>query len=147
MRRIYPVLVVVLVLLGGLILYLVLARPVVVLPPVTVALSENNALAAYERLLKVDEFDLTLRTDGRLSVAANGQRLACLSCNLDSLKNSADLAGRFLMPPLATLLAGGVLLWVVFPLVLPHLVWGLVLAGLYVYYILPFELTLRLVRG
>ncbi len=147
MRRIHPVLVVVLVLLCGLILYLVIARPVIVVPPVTIALSDNNAIASYERLLKVDQLDLTLRTNGRVSVAANGQRLAYLSYNLESLRNSADLAGRFLMPPLATVVAGGVVLWVLFPLVLPHLVWGLVLAGLSAYYILPIELTLRLVRG
>ncbi len=145
MRRIPSVVVILLLILGCLTLYLLIARPVIVLPPVTLSLSESNAVAGYEQLLGINQLDLTLTTNGRLAVAADGQTLAYLSYDPGSLKNVMDLAASAFLPPFAgTMILGAILVVIYF---FPQLVYTLFLTALYTYYLIPIEITLRLVRG
>ncbi len=151
MRRTHPGRVIILVMLAGLVLYLLIAKPVIVLPPVTVSLPADHPLQNYLTLLKIRQLDVTLRTNGRLSLAADGQRLGFLSYNLDSLRNAMELASRLLLPQSVGAAALGLttplLLLVCFPFLLPPFAWNLVMAGLWAYFIIPVEFTLRLTGG
>ncbi len=151
MRRIPTWLVVILIVLAALVLYLAIAKPVVALPPLTVALPPDHPLRSYLTLLKVQHVDLTLRTTGRLSLAADGQRLAFLTYNTDSLATAVDLASRVLIPQSLGLAALGLIALVVvlvsFPLLSLTYLCSALMTTLWVYFIIPVELTLRLTGG
>lgn len=141
MRRIHYVLIGVTVVICILALYVLLARPVLVLPTVTVPVSENNTIGAYQRQLGINELNVIIRTDGKLTVTADGQQLAGLSYTLVSLSNISDRGQQMLLPPAARTAIR------LFPFLFPQLVSSINLTGQWMYYLLPVEMTIRIVRG
>lgn len=142
MRRIHFVLIGVIVVICGLAIYVLLARPLIVLPTMTIPLSENNVIGAYQRQLGINELNVILRTDGKLTITADGQPLARLSYTLDSLSETSDLAQQMLLPPAARV-ATRLRLFPIFT----GLARNVYLNELYLYYVLPVELNIRFVRG
>ncbi len=141
MRRIHFILIGIAAVLCGLAIYVLWAKPVIVLPPLTVSLSENNAIGAYQRRLGINELNVNLRTDGRLTISGDGQPLARLTYTPDSLKNASDLAQRMLMPPVAT-----TTIRLLSP-IYPSLTLNVYLDQLILYYVLPVEINIRFIRG
>ena len=141
MRRKHLVLIGVTAVICGLAIYVHLARPVFVLPTITVPLSENNVIGAYQRQLRINELTIIIRTEGKLTITADGQQLARLSYTLVSLNNTSDLAQKMLLPPAARTAIR------LFPFLYPRLVWNVYLTGLCLYYVLPVEITIRFVQG
>ena len=141
MRRIYLVLIGVTLVLCGLAIYVFLARPVLVLPTVTVPVSENNTMGAYQRQLKINELNVILRTDGKLAINADGQQLARLSYTPVSLNNTKVLALQTLLPQ------GAIIALRPLQFLFPALTSNVYLTGLCLYYVLPVEITIRFVRG
>ena len=141
MRRIHYVLIGVTVVICILALYVLLARPVLVLPTVTVPVSENNTIGAYQRQLGINELNVIIRTDGKLTITADGQQLASLSYTLVSLNNTSDRAQQIFLPPVARTAIR------LFPFVFPQLASTMNLTGQWIYYLLPVEMTIRIVRG
>jgi hypothetical protein len=97
-------------------------------------------------LANIQAFDVTLRTNGKVFVGADGQAAAELSYTPDTLGNATDLAVRAALPSSsrAFLLLVPLL---VFPWISPQLIWSAFITGLSLYYVLPIELTLRFIRG
>lgn len=141
MRRIYLVLVGVTAVICGLAIYVLLARPVLVLPTITVPVSENNAIRAYQRQLGINELNVIIRTDGKLTIAADGHPLAGLSYTLVSLNNTSDRAQQMFLPPVARTALR------LFPFLFPQLASNIYLAARCMYDVLPVEITIRIVGG
>jgi hypothetical protein len=137
MRRPIVAIVVALVicLLAGFILVI---KPVVILPAVEIHLPANNVLSNYQ----IGQLEVRLRTNGAIGIMADGRELGRVSYNLITLKNAVWLVAR-MFAPWPFLLAAIVLLAFVFP--------RLTLTGLFtiisLYYVLPIEITFRVISG
>ncbi len=120
-------------------LFVWIARPVLVLPTVTVPLSSSYGIGLVQRQLKVNELSLRVRTDGKLILNGDGQELGHVSYDLVSLKNAANLAQT-------TLLSSDVRTGVsVFLNLFPQVTWNFYFTSLSVYYGLPVEITIRFI--
>jgi len=141
MRPLYLVLiiaVVAIILIAG---YVWLAKPTVVLPPVNIAMGANSPLIAMKRQLGVDQLDLQTRTNGTVSILADGTELGYLSYDPNTLKRAANIATDVsLTPNQQTQIK-------LLPYVFPGLASNAFLAAQALYYALPFQLTLRLVES
>ncbi len=141
MRRSYLVLIGVIAVICIFVLYLFIAKPVLVLPAVTVPLSEGDPIGAVQRQMKVNELNLVLRTNGKLAVNADGQQLASLSYTPVSLSNTSNLVQPFVLTDnIKTVLR-------TVPFLFPALASNASLTGLTLYYVLPVEITVRFVSG
>ncbi len=141
MRRSYLVLIGVIAVICVLVLYVLIAKPVVVLPAVTVPLSEGDSIGAVQRQMKINELNLVLRTNGKLAVNADGQQLASLSYTPVSLSNTSNLVQPFVLTDnIKTVLR-------TVPFLFPALASNASLTGLTLYYVLPVEITVRFVSG
>jgi hypothetical protein len=141
MRRKHLVLIGVIVAICVLAGYIWIARPVLVLPAVTVALPETSTISVYQRQLKISALNVILRTNGKLTLNADGQELAYVSYTLFSVKHTADLAQNALLSPTAKMAIR------LFPVVFSQWAWNAFLTNQFVYYVLPVEVTVRFVRG
>ena len=141
MRRIHLELIGITAVICVVVIYVFLAKPVLVLPTITIPLSENNVIGAYQRQLRINELNIIVRTNGKLSITADNQQLANLSYTLDSLNNSSDLAQQMFLPSLTRTTIR------LFPFLFPQEAWKMYLSGLYLYYVLPVEINIRIVRG
>jgi hypothetical protein len=119
--------------------YIWIARPVVVLPTVTVPLSPTYGIGLVQKQLHVNELSVRVRTDGKLILNGDGQELAHVSYDLVSLKNAADLAQKTSLGPDA--LTG----LAVFLNVFPQVTWNLYFTSLSAFYGLPVEITIRFI--
>lgn len=142
MQRSYLVLIGVIAVICIFILYVFFAKPVLVLPAVTVPLSEGNSIGAFQRQLKINELNLVLRTNGKVAVNADGQQLASLSYTPVSLSNTSNLVQPFVLTDNNI---KAVLRTV--PFLFPALASNASLTGLTLYYVLPVEITVRFVSG
>lgn len=141
MRRTHLVFIGAIVVICSLAIYVLLARPVLVLPTITVPVSESNAIGTYQRRLGINELNVILRTDGKLTITADGQPLARLSYTLASLNTTSGLAQQMLLPPTARTAMR------VFPFLFRELTLNLYYTSLLMYYVLPVEMNIRIVRG
>lgn len=140
MRRLYLILIGIIALIFVLAIYVLLARPVLVLPPITIPVSGSNAIGAYQQQLGINELNATIRTDGNLVVTADGQPLARFSYTLASLNNSSDLAQQMLLPPSVRTTVR------ILSYLFPQVASNVYLTGLCVYYFLPVQVTIRILR-
>src|SRR5690242_13495759 len=99
MRRISIVLIVVLVALVILVGYVYLAKPVVVLPTVTMNMPENSSLGALQRQLNINQLSFRARTDGKIMIIGDGKELGYVSYNLGSLSNAVQLGEKIGLSP------------------------------------------------
>lgn len=140
MRRIHLVLIGAAVVICLLALYIVTAHPVLVLPTYTVS-PANNPLAAYQQKNNVNALDVVVRTDGKVVVNADGQKLLQVSYDPYSLGNGVDLATRMYLPESSRRILSFL------PFVFPQSAWNAFLNSLFVYYVLPVEITVKFIRG
>jgi hypothetical protein len=140
MRRIHLVLIGVAVVIVLLALFVITARPTLVLPTYTVS-PASNPLVAYQQKLNVNALDVVLRTDGKVVINADGAELAHVSYNLYSLGNGVDLAVKMLVPESTRKIIG------IVPFIFPQSAWNAFLNTLLMYYVLPVEITVKFVRG
>lgn len=141
MQRRHLVLIGVLVLVLVIALFVLVARPVLVLPAVTVSLPGNNTLGMFQRQLKANELTFRVRTDGKVMISADGQALARVTYDPASFSTAADLAIKTGMP--TTVRTGLTVAQYLFP----QLLWNVYVTGLAVYYAVPVEITIRCIPG
>jgi hypothetical protein len=122
-------------------LYALIAKPTVVLPTVTVPLEETNALTALARQQNINQFDVKARTDGTVSIQADGRDVGYVSYTPATLANAVTLASKVGLPDNA-LTAMRIL-----PMIFPGLALNASLTGLTTFFVLPLELNLRLIPG
>lgn len=141
MQRRYQVLIVIVAVILVVALYVWIAKPTLVLPTITVSLSQNDPLGQFQRQLKANELTVRVRTDGKVVINADGQPLANVSYDIPSLATATDLAFKTAMPPTAKTTM------TVLQYIFPQLTWNLYISGLSMYYTLPVEITLRFIPG
>jgi hypothetical protein len=122
-------------------LYALIAKPTVVLPTVTVPLTDNNALAAIARQQNISQFEVKARTDGKMFLTADGRDIGTVNYNPATLRNTVALASKVALPDNA-LTAIRIL-----PVVFPGLALNAALTGLATFFVLPVELNLRFIPG
>lgn len=137
-RNVIIGLIVVLVVVLG---FVWIAKPTLPLPTVTVPLAANDPMGAFQRQLKINELNVKIRTDGKVSAIADGKELAYTSYNPASLANAIDLAERHTLSPA---MRTGV---TVFQWIFQRLTWNVFLTGLSLYYGLPVEINIRFIPG
>jgi len=121
--------------------YVYIARPVLILPTVTVPMSDDSTVGAYQRQLNVSNLNVVLRTDGKFAVDADGQTLAQVKYHLGELVTIVDLAEKTaLQDPARTAVR-------VYRLLFQDWAWNVLIGSLSVYYGLPVELTIRFTHG
>ncbi len=146
MRRISPLLLVLIVVICAIALFVLLAHPVITLPAVTVALP-SSVTNSIPGLANTQTFTVTLRTSGVLSVGVDGRTLTTLTYTPDSLSTARDLTMRAALPPSSDLTLVFLIPALLFPWISPQLVWSALITGLSLYYVLPVEITLHLIHG
>jgi hypothetical protein len=120
--------------------YVLIAHPVIVLPTYVVP-QESSPILAYQQKLNINQLDVKIRTDGKVTLVADGKEVGYVSYNLGSLMNAIRLAEKTALPK-NTVAGLGVV-----PLVFPELVSNLRFSSQTLYFVLPVEMTLRFVRG
>lgn len=141
MRPLYLVLIIVVVailLIAGFVWF---AKPTVALPPINVPMQANSPLIALKHQLGVDQLDLRTRTNGTVSILADGSELGYLSYNPATLKNATNVATNLSLSP--NLQTGMKLV----PYIFPGLASNAFLTAQAVYYALPFEIIFRIVES
>lgn len=141
MRPIHWVLIVITAALILLLGFVYLFKPTLVLPMVTIALPENNALSAYQRRLAIQQLDVRARSDGKFLLVADGKELGYVSYNLRSLMNAVNLAEKMSLSPRTV----SAIRWI--PILFPDLTWNIILVSQTSYSTLPIEITVRFVQG
>lgn len=115
-------------------------RPSVVLPTVVIVPEANSPIRAYQQQLGVKQFDMRIRTDGKVYLGADGKDAGYVSYNPTSLGNALRLASRTTLPHNVQT----VLEWL--PIAFPRLTTDTLLTSQVLYSVLPVELTLRFVN-
>lgn len=140
MRRIQWVLLGIAALLVIVVLYILIAKPTLVLPTVTVRLPQDSVLQVYQRQLDINQLDLRVRTDGKMIVLADGRELGYLTYTPASLSNALQVAGKVALPESTARTVR------LIPVVFPALTSNLLLTSMAGYYVLPMEITFRFPR-
>lgn len=141
MQRTQVVLIGIIVVILILALYVWIAKPTLVLPTVTVPVSEANSIGLIQRQLKIGELNLKMRTDGKILINADGHDLGYAAYTPVSLQNLATILTRVSLTPTQKM---GV---TVFSYIFQRLVWNVYLTGVSLYYALPVEITFRFIPG
>jgi hypothetical protein len=141
MRRNQLTLIAVILALLIVVLYIFVAKPTLVLPTVTVVLPQASPLNAFARQLNFKELRLQVRTDGKTFVVADGKELAQVAYTPASLNNVIQLSEKFLLPRNAASAIRPI------PLLFPAWAANLSATGLTIYYVLPIEMTVRIIAG
>jgi hypothetical protein len=131
-------LVVVLVILA---VYVLLARPTVVLPTQTIALNDSTPLNAALKNSSLNGLDVRVRSDGTVTASAQGQEVATIDYTPQQLANALDLGQKIgLSAENRRMIRLGQIL-------LPGLTYGILTNAYAAYHWLPLELNLRIVPG
>jgi len=141
MRRIHPVFLVLIVVAIILVLYILVAKPVLVLPTVNVPADPNSAISAFQKQSNINQLDVKVRTNGRMLLLADGREMGYVSYDPVSLRNGIFLAERTILSPSQV----RIITWV--PLLFPHLVLNAAVTSQILYSTLPIEITIRFIRG
>ncbi len=139
MPRRYWVLIAIVAIFLILVLYVLIARPTLVLPTVTVAVPQSSPLNAYQRQANINELNLRLRSDGKAFIVGDGQELGQIQYTPRTLSNALNLAQRMSLTP------DTIRNIRLFPLVFPGLASHLLTTGMTAYYVLPLEITVRFI--
>jgi hypothetical protein len=137
-RRLMLILIVILVLIAG---YIYFAKPVLVLPTITMRNPETTMLGVYQSRLNINQLSFKARTNGTIQILGDGTELGYVSYNYVTLTNALELARKTLLTtPQQTALR-------VVQLLFPDLTFSALHAFTFAYFVLPIELTVQFVRG
>lgn len=130
--------VVVLIILG---LYVLIAKPTLVLPSVSIPVAGAAVLKNIADSQNANGLDLRVRTDGKIIAEVAGKELAQVGFTPQTLGNTVSLAEKVAVPPStsATLRIA--------PALIPGLRTLLLNAALSAYYVLPVEFNFKLIPG
>lgn len=140
MRRIQWVLLGIAAVIVIVVLYVLIAKPTLVLPTVTVRQPQGSVLQAYLRQLNVNQLDLRVRTDGKMIMLADGRELGYVTYTPATLSNALQVAGKVAMTEDTARTVR------LIPVVFPALTSNLLLTSMAGYYVLPMEITFRFPR-
>lgn len=124
-----------------LVLYVMIAKPTLVLPSVTIALPEASPLIAFKGQIKSNELQLKLRTDGKASFVSDGKELAQVAYTPATLASTIRIAEKTLLSPDTVRMVRFI------PVVFPDLTASALSFASTAYYVLPLEITFRFIQG
>ncbi len=118
--------------------YVLVAKPTLVLPTQTVALNDSTPLNAVLKQSSLNALQLQVRSDGTVTAAADGQQVATIDYTPQTLSNTFSLGHKFIPQEVSRQIRAAQLL-------LPGLAYSLLNNGLAAYYLLPVELNVQFV--
>jgi hypothetical protein len=140
MQRTHWVLIGILAVVVIVVLFIWLAKPTLVLPPVTITVPESSPLNAITRRMNND-LQVKVRTDGKAFVTSAGTELGEVAYTPATLANTLRIAEKALVPPETSRNIR------VIPLIFPRETMNALATGLALYYFLPVETTFRIIPG
>lgn len=122
-----------------LVLYVLIAKPTLVLPTITIALPKSSPLIALKEQIKSNELHLVLRTDGKAFFVSDGKELAQVDYTPATLGNTVRIAQKTVVSPETNRIIRFI------PLVFPDLIANAMSFGSTAFYVLPLEITFRFI--
>jgi len=99
MRKIaIAVLIVCAVIVSAYVIYFILGRPPIPLPAVKYTVSQGSRINDIIKATESDRVTITWVTSGKIEALADGQSMAGISYDMDSLDNSLALVEKFALP-------------------------------------------------
>lgn len=141
MRRIHPVFLVLIVVAIILVLYVLIAKPILVLPTVTLAAQPNSAITVFQQRANINQLDLKIRSNGQAFILADGKEMGTIAYNPETLRNAVYLGERMGLAP------SQIRFITLVPILFPHLVLNAAVTSQILYFTLPIEITVRFLRG
>jgi hypothetical protein len=120
------------------VLFIWLAKPTVVLPPVVITVPQSSPLNAVTRQMNND-LQVKVRTDGTAVVTSTGTELAQLDYNPTTLANTIKIAQQVAVPPETSRNIR------LIPYLFPQATMNAIATGWALYNFLPVETTFKIV--
>ncbi|MCC7164254.1 MAG: hypothetical protein IT331_17295 [Anaerolineae bacterium] len=121
--------------------YVLFAKPTVVLPSIPISIAGAAPLKSIVESQNASGLDVRVRTNGKIIAEVAGKQLAQVDYNPQTLGNSVGLVERMAVPQTASAAVR------LTPALIPGLRTLLLNSALTMYYLLPVELNLKLIPG